>query len=180
MLELTDQERAAMLFHIIYNVDDWKRLYKIAKGEEQYNKFTPKSLPVAVSKWKNSERMQQAEELVRLEAFRKRQEIEDAAKEEARKQDREAKQNDEKGLFSKKVNFLDRDEFLQELNERANRLTDSKELNDVLKMLSDNMRYKEADKTQNNEIQRFYTPLLCKDCPLYQRESELIEQSKTK
>ena len=52
--------------------------------------------------------------------------------------------------------------------EYANEIKDDKLRNDILKMLSDNLRYKDGENDENNEIQRFYTPLLCKDCKLYQ------------
>ena len=70
------------------------------------------------------------------------------------------------------MNFLDRDEFLKFLNDRANEIKDDKLRNDILKMLSDNLRYKDSEAGENNDIQRFYTPILCQDCPLYQQENE--------
>ena len=72
------------------------------------------------------------------------------------------------------VNFLDRDEFLKFLNDRANEVQDDKLRNDILKMLSDNQRYKDIDKAENQEINRFYTPLTCSDCPLYQEKQKTL------
>ena len=68
-----------------------------------------------------------------------------------------------------KINFLDRDEFLKFLNDRANEITDDKLRNDILKMLSDNLRYKDSEAAENNEIQRFYTPKLCENCQIYNK-----------
>ena len=71
---------------------------------------------------------------------------------------------------SRQTDFLDRDEFLKFLNDRANdKQLDDKTRNDILKMLSDNLRYKDADKNEIDEIQRFYTPITCKDCEIYRR-----------
>ena len=75
------------------------------------------------------------------------------------------KENDD----TEKTNFLDRDEFLQFLNSRANAIKDDKLRNDILKMLSDNLRYKDTERDENNEIQRFYTPVTCENCTIYNK-----------
>ena len=74
-----------------------------------------------------------------------------------------------KEKYTEKTNFLDRDEFLKFLNDRANQITDDKLRNDILKMLSDNLRYKDTERDENNEIQRFYTPITCENCEIYKR-----------
>lgn len=73
------------------------------------------------------------------------------------------------------IDFRDREQFLNFLNAEANRLSDQKARLDVLKMLSDLQRMKEAENGKNGEIQRFYTPLQCADCELYRRERAKIE-----
>lgn len=73
------------------------------------------------------------------------------------------------------IDFRDREQFLNFLNAEANRLSDQKARLDVLKMLSDLQRMKEAENGKNGEIQRFYTPLQCSECELYRRELAKIE-----
>lgn len=73
------------------------------------------------------------------------------------------------------VDFRDREQFLNFLNAEANRIKDGKTRLDVLKMLSDLQRMKEAENGKNGEIQRFYTPLQCSDCVLYRKASAEIE-----
>ena len=68
------------------------------------------------------------------------------------------------------VDFRDREQFLNFLNTEANRIKDGKTRLDVLKMLSDLQRMKEAENGKNGEIQRFYTPLQCSECVLYRKE----------
>lgn len=70
------------------------------------------------------------------------------------------------------VDFRDREQFLNFLNAEANRIKDGKTRLDVLKMLSDLQRMKEAENGKNGEIQRFYMPLQCQDCALYRKEKE--------
>ncbi len=73
------------------------------------------------------------------------------------------------------VDFRDREQFLNFLNAEANRIKDGKTRLDVLKMLSDLQRMKEAENGKNGEIQRFYTPLQCSECVLYRKASAEIE-----
>ena len=73
------------------------------------------------------------------------------------------------------VDFRDREQFLNFLNAEANRIKDGKTRLDVLKMLSDLQRMKEAENGKNGEIQRFYMPLQCQDCVLYRKEKAEIE-----
>lgn len=73
------------------------------------------------------------------------------------------------------VDFRDREQFLNFLNAEANRIKDGKTRLDVLKMLSDLQRMKEAENGKNGEIQRFYTPLQCRDCELYRKAKAEIE-----
>lgn len=72
------------------------------------------------------------------------------------------------------IDFRDREQFLNFLNAEANRLSDQKARLDVLKMLSDLQRMKEAENGKNGEIQRFYTPLQCSECELYLKERAKI------
>lgn len=73
------------------------------------------------------------------------------------------------------VDFRDREQFLNFLNAEANRIKDGKTRLDVLKMLSDLQRMKEAENGKNGEIQRFYMPLQCHNCVLYRKEKAEIE-----
>jgi hypothetical protein len=73
------------------------------------------------------------------------------------------------------VDFRDREQFLNFLNAEANRIRDGKTRLDVLKMLSDLQRMKEAENGKNGEIQRFYTPLQCSECELYRKAKVEIE-----
>lgn len=178
MTELTYQERAAILFHIIEGCDRQNILYRIARGEEGYNSLTEASKKASASKWWNSAKIIKAVEEMRLDLLRRRQKIEDEVKERTRREEAQSADSANALSFTEEVNYLNRDEFLKALNRQANEIKDERLKNDTLKMLSDALRYKEADKAQNVDIHRFYTPLLCNECPLYQKESELIKQSK--
>lgn len=78
-------------------------------------------------------------------------------------------------LQGAEVDFRDREQFLNFLNAEANRIKDGKTRLDVLKMLSDLQRMKEAENGKNGEIERFYTPLQCSECALYRKANAEIE-----
>lgn len=162
--EITQSERAAIYYHLVGRCDNWQELYKIAKGEDAYNRLTEGSQNVAVSRWKNSDSIQNAIKEISYLLQKEREEIE------ARAVDNFKNRPQEEGGSLSDVNFLDRDEFLQFLNKQANRISDEKTKNDYLKMISDNLRFKDMEKDkEDEEIRRFYIPLTCQDCDLYNR-----------
>ena len=166
MENLTELERAAIVFHVFGGCKDRKILYQIANGENKVNKLKPTSLDVMSGNWFRSHKIQSA--IKYFESLKQQQETEiinkylSGLETETTKGTKESTQNE-------KTNFLDRDEFLKFLNDRANQITDDKLRNDILKMLSDNLRYKDTERDENNEIQRFYTPVMCENCTIYQK-----------
>jgi len=170
---LTDAEKIALHYHVFCPCDDWYLIFKVAKGAEYYNALTDKARQPRVSEWKNSAKVK--EEVKKLQYLKQRQEEEQKERnrlewdQEERAKETESTETNEKRRNTYQTDFLNRDEFLKFLNTRANEITDDKLRNDILKMLSDNMRYKESEKDENNEIQRFYTPVTCENCSIYQK-----------
>ena len=168
--QLTDAERIALFYHVFNQCNDWQTLFKVAKGEHYYNALTDKSKQSRASEWKNSPKVK--DEIQKLQYLKQREE--ERQREEIAKELRTKTQNGEteptkQGANLNNTDFLNRDEFLKFLNDRANQVTDDKLRNDILKMLSDNMRYKENENEGANEIQRFYTPMLCESCEIYNK-----------
>lgn len=171
-INLSPAERAAAYLYIIEGLTDRRTLYNVAFGSEKTKNLNENSLKTMSSNWFNSFRIKNF-----IKEYKENQdkqteiltnEITERVKTETTNQLNQKNQNEN-------INFLDRDEFLQFLNSRANEITDDKLRNDILKMLSDNLRYKDGENDENNEIQRFYTPLLCKDCQLYKAELDKIK-----
>lgn len=169
MKNLSIIEKILIHYQVLTNYDDWNTLYKCSIGEEHYNRLSEKTKASNASKWKKSAEVQ--EELRVRQYQQHKEEEERRAREEGHRAETASQQGSKvQGVAS--VNFLDRDEFLAFLNEKANEITDDKLRNDYLKMLSDNMRYKEADREAENEIQRFYTPQTCETCIIYNKCKE--------
>lgn len=71
-----------------------------------------------------------------------------------------------------KIDFANRDEFINYCIQAANRVNDEKQRIDYLKMLADLQRYKETNTGTDGDIQRFYTPIKCSNCPLYKAKKK--------
>jgi hypothetical protein len=166
---LNNQEKSALYFHIFERCEDWQTIFKIAIGEDRFNNLTEKAKQTSSSRWKNSASVQMTlrdiKDQIKAREERIKEEFRNEGFNAVETEPREKKRKNSES----ETDFLNRDEFLQFLNKRANETQDDKTLNDTLKMLSDNMRYKESENDKNNEIQRFYTPMVCKECPIYRR-----------
>lgn len=169
MRSLTPAEKAALYYQIFENVQDWKIIYRIAIGEKHAKSLKDSTIQANTSKWKESDRIKDAVDEIKRYFYFKRQELEKEIKDNISTGETEPTNRTTKNEVVEKTNFLDRDEFLQFLNSRANAIQDDKLRNDILKMLSDNLRYKDTERDENNEIQRFYTPVTCENCQIYNK-----------
>ena len=166
MFNINVNDYAAIVFHVVENCSDWEQIYLIAKGPKSLNKVTEDSKSTLIYRWKNKPEIKKAIQEIKRQYETK---IENFKMSVLSGVENEPKNRATKNESIEKTNFLDRDEFLQFLNDRANQITDDKLRNDILKMLSDNLRYKDTERDENNEIQRFYTPITCENCAIYQK-----------
>lgn len=169
MEDITKAEKAAIYYAILERCNDWQEVYKIAIGSERFNALTDKAKQSNASRWKTSHKIQKAREEIEAVLIAKENAIKEKAIKEFQGGETEPTKGATKKANTEQTDFLNRDEFLKFLNTRANEITDDKLRNDILKMLSDNMRYKESEKDDNTEIQRFYTPITCTDCEIYKK-----------
>lgn len=75
---------------------------------------------------------------------------------------------DAAGKASFATDYTDRDEMLKALNDQANRATDDKTRLDILKLISQIQQYSQAPGREDEETKRFYMPLKCSECALYE------------
>lgn len=164
--DLTPAQQAAIYLHVVGEFNDWQELFKIAEGADRYNKLTDKSKRQTVSKFKRSEQINEGIQELKYKMKLKDERIRE---EERSRPETEGREEQPKPDEPSYINLLDRDTFLEEINRGANQAKEEKDKREYLKMISDNLRYKESERDENNEIQRFYTPVTCENCTIYQK-----------
>lgn len=155
---LTENQIRAFIYygldHDLSNTD----IYKLCYPD---NKVT--DIVSTASMWKRGKRVSAIFESVKNEIEGKRE------------KEREELNASTNCNLSQSVDFTDKGQFIQYLNNAANRITDDKLKNDILKMLSDHLDFKDENKRDDsNQIQRFYLPLRCQDCKLYQERVKSV------
>lgn len=169
MLDLTFKERAAILLNLIEGINDRRTLFEVANDETRVNKLKTngKSFKTTSSNWFKSHKIQEGIKyysnlIEEIKQKAVRDYISNSAGE------TEAGETERPGKIQNGVNFLNPDEFLRFANQQANEIKDEKERREYLKMIANLMNYKEGDQEQT-DIQRFYTPVLCENCTIYNK-----------
>lgn len=166
MENLTELEKASICFHVFGGCKDRKILFTIAEGEKRANGLKESSLKVTVNNWFNSHKIQEGINFYKaIQEHEKKKAIQDYINSLESETANRTKGSDENRF----INLLDRDTFLEEINRGANSAKDEKDKREYLKMISDNLRYKDSERDENNEIQRFYTPVTCENCEIYNK-----------
>lgn len=164
MKELTESEKAAIVYHVYTGCKDRKKLYIIAYGPEKANKLTEKSLPVILSKWFNSHKIQDG---IRLYQEQKKIDERRIIEEHERTREIESINGTTKPPTTEEINFLDPEEFLKHANQVANSCKDEKERRNWLEMIAKLMNYKEQNDNESTEIKRYYIMKTCETCEIY-------------
>lgn len=164
--DLTPAQQAAIYLHVVGNFKEWDELFKIAEGTERYNNLTDKSKRQTVSKFRRSDKISEGIQELK---YKIKVEEERIREEERSRAETEGREEQPKPAEPNYINLLDRDTFLEEINRGANQAKEEKDKREYLKMISDNLRYKDTERDENNEIQRFYTPITCENCAIYQK-----------
>lgn len=150
--KLTYPQIKAVIYYGLDRELSTLEIYKICYPEDNI-----KDLASKASSWKRGQRIAAIFAEVRNEIKGREEEREKGNK------------MDENGKPLPAIDFTNKAEFIKYLNHAANRITDDKLKNDILKMLSDHLDFKdESKRDESNQIQRFYLPLRCHDCKLYQ------------
>ena len=177
---ITLREKAAVIYNIITGITDNVTFYSIAKGSENYiNKDSYSNMG---SKLKNKDHIKQyyteAQNIIDNYITARIKQIQ------YNNNNLDSSNNDgllNNGLVDsftiKNINFTNPTEFIQYLNDQANNIQDEKTKREYLKMLADLLRFKDGGNSgQESEIQRFYTPVTCQNCLLYNLKADVISQ----
>lgn len=162
---ITDREKAAIYLHLYGGVEDWKLLYLISRPGEMIQ--DPKDITYLsdlTSKWKNSEKIRDYIDLVKMDQARKIIAIEEKAKEEGRKE-KEAEESERTETETKnRVDYYDPANQRKQINRIiAESSDDPKTQLDAIKAIQQTQR-DDRQAAKDSQIQRFYTPVQCREC----------------
>lgn len=168
MENLNDLERAAICFHVFGGCNDKQILFKVAEGETRFNKLqnNKNSLNVTVSRWWNLHKIQEGIKQYKAIKDQKEREQAELIKKSLETETTESA-NDPR--FNEDINFLDLENFLTEANKQANKIKDEKERRAWLELIGKYMSFKDRNDNESTEIKRFYTPIECQKCEIYNK-----------
>lgn len=177
---LTAAEKAALFWAIFEGERDWKVIYQAAAGmtEEEMNANKATVMASYISRWKATSKVKN--EIQRLKLFKENyiKHIQQQAYEEGRRTAflEAGAANDEELMRKVKgqVDYTDPQMQKEKLNEIINSARDSGEALDALKVIISGQK-NDQEAAKNNKVQRFYTPLQCRDCPLYNEKKDAIK-----
>lgn len=175
--KLLPTETAALFMYVFEGETDWKKVFAAAADwTEEEMEENPLKLTQYTSKWKAMQKFKN--ELQRIKLYRDRfvKQIQDQAFEEGRRSVlRERPEPEDGESYSGGVDYTDPKKQKQKLNDIINNAKDSGEALDALKIIISGQR-QDTEAAKNNKVQRFYTPLQCRDCPLYQEKKESLKK----
>lgn len=191
-MDLTDRQKAVLTWAAAENIENWQTIY-ILSSDKPVKSFEGRYLVSQVSNWKRQDKVQSFYRL-QVAKFRKQEEEAESWRklqageisgpvetsqnkgdfsgvkdenEESIGEGSESPKNGLKTAKNGKIDYLDRRQLLSELNRLANNLTDIKQRTDIIKIIADLAKMKESD-AKSADIRRFYLPLNCGCCELYQ------------
>ncbi len=181
-MDLTDRQKAVLTWAAAEKIENWQTIYILASDKSVKN-FEGRYLVSQVSNWKRQDKVQifyrtQLERFRKLQAGKLSGPVEasqnkgdfSGVKDESEESIGEGSESPKNGLKTAKngkIDYLDRRQLLSELNRLANNLTDIKQRTDIIKIIADLAKMKESD-AKSADIRRFYLPLSCASCELYQ------------
>ena len=168
---ITEREKAAIYMHIFGGVNDWRLLYSISAQEPQDKVTNSPNLQVYTSRWKNSEKIQnfiQEVKQIQLEQAAKTRTrlIEEIEREKA---ESEQPKQEQRKRDTKVIDYSDPENRKQLYNEVIRDAADDPKTRLDAAKVFEQIQRDDKQAAKDNQIQRFYTPITCKSCPLYEK-----------
>lgn len=176
---ITDREKAAISAYQFGIFPDWTTAYIAADERPKAEILTLKALPTQVSRWANSEKVRKFSDYCkRLIADREADARERGREEERRgetKMFHEDNDGDNVRTDSRRkspVDYYDPTNQRKQINRIiAESSDDPKTQLDAIKAIQQTQR-DDRQAAKDQQIQRFYTPIQCKTCPIAERERQ--------
>lgn len=166
--DLTDREKVAIIAFVADSTITFEDAYKISR-DTSYKEIKDKDKRAVANNWWRQQRIMN---FVKNQQIKFNAIIEEKAKELLKNEKWRKSQIGEINEKTGNLDFTDRNTFINFLSDQVNSLDDEDPLKkDYLKMISDNLQFKtNAFDKNEDDIQRFYTPLHCRECKLYQKQ----------
>jgi hypothetical protein len=166
--DLTDREKVAIIAFVADSTITFEDAYKISR-DTSYKEIKDKDKRAVANNWWRQQRIMN---FVKNQQIKFNAIIEEKAKELLKNEKWRKSQIGEINEKTGNLDFTDRNTFINFLSDQVNSLDDEDPLKkDYLKMISDNLQFKTNAFDKNvDDIQRFYTPLHCRECKLYQKQ----------
>ena len=177
--EILPWETSALALYVFGFEKDWNKVFQAAAYWTQDSiERQPKLFRQYVSTWKNSQKVKK--ELQRLELYRDT--FLQQARKEAFEDGKRAYEGEHNTITENQVKYIDgtrtrgidySDPQAQKdkLNDIINNASDPGEALDALKVIIQGQK-NDQEAAKDKQVQRFYTPLRCHDCPLYNMAKE--------
>lgn len=205
MPKLSDREKICLTFAALQEVTEkkinWAQIYAQSRNK-QFDELAKNPNAAAVSVWKNSadvknffsDSVEAIKKFINREIEKAKNKLLDEIEQQANAtgNDSETPGKYQEGNLNDRLNetlskirrknsgiaedFTERENLINALNELAINAKDSREKIDTLKIIADLQRFKDLAKQEDNEIKRFYMPLKCSECVLYQKAKAKQEQ----
>lgn len=181
--ELTKREKAAIIWGIVTGCQDWNEIYLLAKSQDpDHDETNKKTLREYASKWKHTAAVVQYYNeqneiyLLKYDAAR-------AAAANAGNSEEETEEGNETGKDGNKkhktpeIDLIATDNALKELNRLANEIQDPIKRADAIQAIQKIKITTASDDEKRPDLQRFYTPLSCRGCKLYEEAQKAPENA---
>lgn len=205
MSKLSDREKICITFAALQEVTEkkinWAQIYAQSRNK-QFDELAKNPNAAAVSVWKNSadvkiffsNSVEAIKNFINREIEKEKNKLLDEIEQQANAtgNDNGTSRNCQEDNLNDRLNetlskirrknsgiaedFTERENLITALNNLANSAKDSREKIDTLKIIADLQRFKDQAKQDDNEIKRFYMPLKCSECVLYQKAKAKQEQ----
>lgn len=183
--DLTEREKAILIFGIVTDCHDWKKLYILSR-EQPLKTTSAGNIATAASRWKYQSKVKKFVEeqtaLFKAKADAIRNEANAAGNDGGTDPDQETQTDGEtktkKAKEEKRLNidFTNLDSQLKYLSDKADQvITDDRQRFEIIKLIADIQKRTATEDGPQTDIQRFYTPVACRDCVLYREARQSDE-----
>jgi hypothetical protein len=172
MQDLTLSEKVAICGLVCGVVDNWADCYLIGAGKYGDLSVNRNNLRPTVSRWKNSAKVvkEYEKQMAEFATRAKSLSISDNSGEGEKLTSCDNKEHTKNGKRTQ-IDYTRPENQRTLLNDLINTADDQKDKLDALKTI---IQAQKDDKqaAKDNQIQRFYSPLRCSGCPLYQKANK--------